>query len=153
MKNGPLRFCSFTDLCHHQEMMAVRYFGPAINNNCCERSEFTRSQVVWEYMPLFSGLLLLLKGNCFEHQKRKIIEDYTSNGQSLRLLQWKKSDRKSVTCSAITHLVRSNFRTLQLPIILTLFFFNKYPTSVLELQYVGTYCCYRAVCSIQRINS
>lgn len=76
-------------------------------------------------LVLFSCLLLPWRAIALNAKKEKITEDYTSYRQSLHLVQhWEKSVRRSVTCSAVTHLVRSNFRTLQLPIILTLFFFT-----------------------------
>ena len=47
---------------------------------------------------------------------------------------WTQSLKCSVTCTAITHLVRSNFRTSQLPIILA-HFLQMHPTAVVKLQF------------------
>jgi hypothetical protein len=134
---GAGTLCSFTDT-RHQKLMAVKHFGPAVNSCVCERSKFTNSQVVWVWVALFSCLLLPWRAIALNAKREKITEDYTSYRQSLHLVQsWEKSVRRSVTCSAVTHLVRSNFRTLQLPIILTLSFKKHVPNSNVE----AAVCC------------
>ena len=108
---GAGTLCSFTDT-RHQKLMAVKHFGPAVNSCVCERSKFTNSQVVWVWVALFSCLLLPWRAIALNAKREKITEDYTSYRQSLHLVQsWEKSVRRSVTCSAVTHLVRSNFNT------------------------------------------
>lgn len=52
-----------------------------------------------------------------------------------------QSAKCSVTCTAITHLVRSHFRTPQLPIILA-HFSLMYPTAVLKLQFSSRLLCW-----------
>lgn len=108
---------------------------------CCEWSEFPCHQDVWGYAPLFSCVLLPLESNALNTKKRlqKIIP---FKGSLCILFRVRTQSAKcSVTCTAITHLVRSHFRTPQLPIILA-HFSLMYPTAVLKLQFSSRLLCW-----------